>query len=141
MHARGWLQAPGPGNYHSIYIKICDYSYTTTAIPWHIPLFNFLHVASKNTHFILSNNLRAKTLDTLLQNLETALAGGLGQMSLVKWLPDVSTQSRVFISGDASPQSLSMKLYEPPPSSSGPLAPKPPTVLGEPSVGNHCIHI
>ena len=34
----------------------------------------------------------------MLQNLETALAGGLGQMSLVKWLPDVSTQSRVFIS-------------------------------------------
>ena len=36
----------------------------------------------------------------MLQNLETALAGGLGQMSLVKWLPDVSTQSRVFISGN-----------------------------------------
>ena len=36
----------------------------------------------------------------LLQNLETALAGGLGQMSLVKWLPDVLTQSRVFISGN-----------------------------------------
>ena len=34
----------------------------------------------------------------MLQNLETALAGGLEQMSLVKWLPDVSTQSRVFIS-------------------------------------------
>ena len=34
-----------------------------------------------------------------------------------------------------------MKLYEPPPFSSGPLAPKPPPVLGEPSVGNHCIHI
>ena len=27
----------------------------------------------------------------MLQNLETALAGGLGQMSLVKGLPDVST--------------------------------------------------
>ena len=25
---------------------------------------------------------------------------GLGQMSLVKWLPDISTQSRVFISGN-----------------------------------------
>ena len=36
----------------------------------------------------------------MLQNLETALAGGLGQMSLVKWLPDVLTQSRVFISGN-----------------------------------------
>ena len=36
----------------------------------------------------------------MLQNVETALAGGLGQMSLVKWLPDVSTQSRVFISGN-----------------------------------------
>ena len=36
----------------------------------------------------------------MLQNLETALAGGLGQMSLVKWLPDVSTQTRVFISGN-----------------------------------------
>ena len=36
----------------------------------------------------------------MLQNLETALAGGLGQMSLVNWLPDVSTQSRVFISGN-----------------------------------------
>ena len=36
----------------------------------------------------------------MLQNLETALAGGLGQMSLVNWLPNVSTQSRVFISGN-----------------------------------------
>ena len=36
----------------------------------------------------------------MLQNLETALAGGLGQMSLVKWLPDFSTQSRFFISGN-----------------------------------------
>ena len=27
----------------------------------------------------------------MLQSLETALAGGLGQMSLVKGLPDVST--------------------------------------------------
>ena len=35
-----------------------------------------------------------------VSNLDTALAGGLGQMSLVKWLPDVSTQSRVFISED-----------------------------------------
>ena len=26
--------------------------------------------------------------------------GGLGQMSLVNWLPNVSTQSRVFISGN-----------------------------------------
>ena len=39
----------------------------------------------------------------MLQNLETALAGGLGQMSRVKWLPNVSTRSRVpvFISGNA----------------------------------------
>ena len=36
----------------------------------------------------------------MLQNLETALAGGLGQMSIVKWFPDVSTQSRIFISGN-----------------------------------------
>ena len=35
----------------------------------------------------------------MLQNLETALAGGFGQMSLVNWLPNVSTQSRVFVSG------------------------------------------
>ena len=36
----------------------------------------------------------------VLQNLETALAGGLGQISPVKYLPDVSTQSRVFSSGN-----------------------------------------
>ena len=34
----------------------------------------------------------------MFQNLETALAGGLGQMSLVR-LPNISTQSKVFISG------------------------------------------
>ena len=34
-----------------------------------------------------------------LQNLETALAGGLGHMSLVSDLADISTQFRVFISG------------------------------------------
>ena len=36
----------------------------------------------------------------MLQNVETALAGELGQMSLVNWLPNVLTQSRVFISGN-----------------------------------------
>ena len=36
----------------------------------------------------------------MLQNLETVLAGGLGQMSLVNWLPNVLTQSRVFINGN-----------------------------------------
>ena len=39
-------------------------------------------------------------MEIMLHNLETALAGGLGQMSLVNWLPTVSTQSRVFISGN-----------------------------------------
>ena len=64
----------------------------------------------------------------MLQNLETALAGGLGQMilshigtgglgqmSLVKWLPDVSAQSRVFISGNEVQGMVHSHLTCPPP--------------------------